>query len=153
MKLKHFLLTAILFTFFHDAFAQNERIIANPLDLNYRFRSGYREAADPECHYFKGKYYLFASVSGGYWSSPDLVKWTHIPCKTIGTIENYAPAVLVFDDAMYYLASGEPAKIYKNSNPDEDSWELIDTQFRFPMVGNTDPAFFLDDDGRVYLYW
>jgi len=148
-----FLLSTLLFFFFQDVFAQNKRIIANPMDLNYRFRSGYREAADPECHYFNGKYYLFASVSGGYWSSPDLVNWTHIPCKTIGTIENYAPTVLVMDSAMYYLASGEPVKIYKNSNPEKDSWELIDTQFHFPISGNTDPAFFKDDDGRVYIYW
>jgi len=138
---------------FQNTGAQNNRIAANPIDLNYRFRSGYREAADPECHYFKGKYYLFASVSGGYWSSPDLVKWTYIPCKTIGTIENYAPTVLVYNNALYYMASGDSVKIYKNANPDNDTWELIDTKFRFPAVGNTDPAFFLDDDGRVYIYW
>ncbi|MDR3217386.1 MAG: hypothetical protein LBU22_00140 [Dysgonamonadaceae bacterium] len=63
--------------------AQNSRIVANPMDLSYRFQfqdPGYREAADPVCEYFKGKYYLFASKSGGYWSSPDLVKWTYIPC-------------------------------------------------------------------------
>jgi len=123
------------------------------MNLNYRFRSGYREAADPECHYFKGKYYLFASVSGGYWSSPDLVKWTYIPSKTIGTIENYAPTVLIYNDALYYMASGDSVKIYKNADPDKDTWEPIDTKFRFPLVGNTDPAFFLDDDGRVYIYW
>ena len=133
--------------------SQNDRIIANPMDLNYRFQTGNRESADPVCEYFKGKYYLFASKSGGYWSSPDLMKWTHIPSKTIGTIEYYAPTILVYDNAMYYMASGKPVKIYKNANPDKDTWELIDTQFEFPMVGNTDPAFFLDDDGRVYLYW
>ena len=88
--------------------AQNNRIVANSLNLNYRFqyeKPSYREAADPVCEYFKGKYYLFASKSGGYWSSPDLAEWTYIPCKTIGTIENYAPTILALDDAMYYLAS------------------------------------------------
>lgn len=148
-----FLVTALSIFCFQNVGAQNNRIIANPMDLNYRFQSGYREAADPECHYFKGKYYLFASVSGGYWSSPDLVKWKYIQSKTIGTIENYAPTVLALDDALYYMASGDSVKIYKNADPEKDSWELIDTQFRFPMVGNTDPAFFKDDDGRVYIYW
>jgi len=143
----------LMISCFQNTDTQNERIIANPMNLNYRFQSGYREAADPVCEYFKGKYYLFASVSGGYWSSPDLVKWTHIPCKTIGTIENYAPTILVYDNAMYYLASGKPARIYKNTDPDKDAWELIDTQLEYPMIGDTDPAFFLDDDGRVYLYW
>jgi len=157
MKTVRFLFPIALSLFcFRNADAQNNRIIANPVDLNYRFQSGQpgnREAADPECHYFKGKYYLFASVSGGYWSSPDLVKWTYIPCKTIGTIENYAPTVLVYNDALYYMASGSPVKIYRNAHPEKDSWELIDTKFRFPLVGNTDPAFFPDDDGRVYIYW
>ena len=157
MKFIHlFLATALLFFCFQNIGAQNQRIVANPMDLNYRFqfeKPGYREAADPVCEYFKGKYYLFASVSGGYWSSPDLVKWTYIPSKTIGTIENYAPTILALDNALYYMASGEPVKIYKNSNPDKDNWELIDTQFRFPLAGNTDPAFFKDNNGRVYIYW
>jgi len=147
---------SIMFSCFTNSCTQEKRIVANPVDLNYRFQRGkpsYREAADPVCEYFKGKYYLFASVSGGYWSSPDLVKWTYIPSKSIGTIENYAPTILVYENAMYYLASGGSVKIYKTTNPDEDNWELIDTQFNFPIAGNTDPAFFLDDDGRVYLYW
>ena len=144
------------FEWIGNVYTQNEQIITNPIDLNYRFQRGtpsYRESADPVCEYFKGKYYLFASVSGGYWSSPDLANWTYIPSKTIGTIENYAPAILVLDDVLCYLASGDPVRIYKNANPDEDAWELMDTQFHFPMAGNTDPAFFRNDDGRVYIYW
>lgn len=134
----------------------NEYIIANPLNLNYRFQfedPSFREAADPVLEYFNGKYYLFASKSGGYWSSENLAEWTYIPCKSISTIENYAPTILILDDAMYYLGSGGDPKIYKSTNPDEDNWELIETKFRFPLVGNVDPAFFRDDDGRVYIYW
>ncbi|KAA6338498.1 hypothetical protein EZS27_013502 [termite gut metagenome] len=139
--------------------AQNHRIVANPIDLNYRFQfddpqhPGYREAADPVCEYFNGKYYLFASKSGGYWSSPDLAQWTYVPCKSIGTIENYAPTILIIDDTMYFMASWEPVKIYKTSNPDKDAWEAIDSKFHFPAVGSQDPALFRDDDGRVYIYW
>jgi hypothetical protein len=151
-----FLTLAVSMFFSQNIFPQNGMIVANPMDLNYRFqyeKPAYREAADPVCEYFNGKYYLFASKSGGYWSSPDLAKWTYIPCTTIGTIDNYAPTILVLDNAIYYMASGKPVKIYKNASPDRDTWELTDTKFEFPMVGNTDPAFFRDDDGRVYLYW
>ena len=45
-------------------------IVANPMNLNYRFMidgNSRREAADPVIEYFKGRYYLFASKSGGYW--------------------------------------------------------------------------------------
>ena len=132
---------------------QPQGIVANPMNLNYRFQfddPSRREAADPVCEYFNGKYYLFASKSGGYWSSPDLKEWIHVPCKTIATIEDYAPTILVYGDSLYYLASGGNPKIFKTANPDIDAWEPVDTKFSY---GNTDPAFFKDDDGRVYLYW
>lgn len=128
-------------------------IIANPLNLNYRFQFdtlSQREAADPVLEYFKGKYYLFASKSGGYWSSMDLCEWKFIPCKSITTIEGYAPTILDYNDELYYLGSGGDPQIFKTANPDEDDWELIDTKFD---IGMTDPAFFKDDNGDVYLYW
>jgi hypothetical protein len=59
-------------------------IISNPLSLNYRFEGNNREAADPVCIYFKGKYYLFASHSSGYWSSEDMAVWNFIPCSSMG---------------------------------------------------------------------
>jgi hypothetical protein len=132
----------------------NSRIIANPLNLNYRFQPdepSRREAADPVIEYFKGKYYLFASKSGGYWSSPDLVKWTYIPCKTISTIENYAPTVLALGDTLFYLASGSP-QIHYTLNPDADNWKVLSPrQFEH---SETDPAFFRDEiTGKVYVYW
>ncbi|GHV65219.1 endo-1,4-beta-xylanase [Bacteroidia bacterium] len=135
--------------------AKNNRVVTNPLSLVYRFQPqddapARREAADPVCEYFKGKYYLFASKSGGYWSSPDLAEWTYIPCKSIGAIENYAPTIVIIGDVMYYLAGGEPDKIYKTTNPDLDEWELIQSKFAFAIW---DPAFFKDDNGRVYMYW
>ncbi|MDR0864403.1 MAG: family 43 glycosylhydrolase, partial [Candidatus Symbiothrix sp.] len=128
-----------------------QSIVANPMDLNYRFQfddPGYREAADPVCEYFNGQYYLFASKSGGYWSSPDLIAWNYIPCQTISEIENYAPSILVRNDSLYYIASG--TKIYRTAHPDKDDWEQIDTKFTLNV---TDPAFFQDEDGKVYLYW
>lgn len=138
---------------------KGKHIIANPLNLNYKFQPAdkdpsRREAADPVVEYFNGKYYLFASKSGGYWSSPDLYKWEYIPCKTIFEINNYAPAILVRNDSLYFIASG--SKIYRTANPDIDNWEQLDTNLRH--LGNPsdpfhDPAFFQDDDGRVYLFW
>ena len=56
----------------------------NPLDLGYRYQhmkegprtAGFREGADPTLVYFKGKYYLFVSMSAGFWYSEDLLNWT-----------------------------------------------------------------------------
>jgi len=133
--------------------AQTKNIVANPINLNYRFQvdePSRREAADPVLEYFKGKYYLFASVSGGYWSSPDLAEWNHIPCKSIDTIEEYAPSILVLNDTLYFIASNSP-RIFYTTNPDIDDWRPVNAKFEFDM---TDPAFFKDDDtGKVYMYW
>ena len=55
--------------------------ICNPLDLSYRFQldnPSRREAADPTMYFFKDTYYLFASKSGGYWHSKDLINWKFI---------------------------------------------------------------------------
>ncbi len=128
-------------------------ITANPMVLNYRFQPGpdsvRREAADPVVEWFKDAYYLFASKSGGYWRSENLKDWSYIPCRTIATIEDYAPTVLALGDTLYYLGSDNP-RIFKNPTPQYDTWEEIDSKFTIP---GHDPAFYLDDDGRVYLYW
>ena len=134
--------------------AQNRGIVANPMNLNYRFQfdePSRREAADPVCEYFNGKYYLFASKTGGYWSSPDLVEWTYIPNTTLVTQENYAPAILVHNNTMYYMIGGSP-RIFATTDPDTDSWqELRPTRFEY---GTADPAFYKDEDtGKVYIYW
>jgi hypothetical protein len=132
----------------------NPKIIANPLNLNYRFATdepSRREAADPEIVLFKGMYYLFASKSGGYWSSTNLADWTFIPCRSISTIENYAPTALALGDTLYYLASGSKT-IHYTLNPNVDDWRALENcQYEFT---DTDPALFKDDEtGRVYVYF
>jgi hypothetical protein len=133
--------------------AQQRNIVANPMNLNYRFQfdePSRREAADPVCEYFKGKYYLFASKSGGYWSSPDLIDWNYIPCTSLLTQENYAPTILCLGDTLYYLIGGSP-RIFYTVNPEQDNWKELNTKFSY---GTADPAFFKDEDtGKVYIYW
>ncbi|KAA6303054.1 MAG: Non-reducing end alpha-L-arabinofuranosidase BoGH43A [Candidatus Ordinivivax streblomastigis] len=152
--MRHLSFFLLFVLFLTRAQAQNERIVANPINLNYRFQfdePSRREAADPVCEYFKGKYYLFASKSGGYWSSPDLAEWTYIPCTTISTQENYAPTILILDEKMYYF-TGSSNRIFYTDNPNIDSWqELSPTRFEYSV---TDPAFYKDEDtGKIYMYW
>ena len=125
------------------------QIIANPLNLNYRFQQReipHREAADPVIELFKGKYYLFASPSGGYWSSEDLANWDFIPCRSIDIIKEYAPGVFTLGDTLYYMAN-HSHRIFATVNPDKDEWFEIPSQLG---LSETDPAFFLDEEtGRV----
>jgi hypothetical protein len=104
-----------------------------------------REAADPAIVLFGDDYYLFASKSGGYWRSADMVEWTFIKPSGL-PIEAYAPAVMAYDGALYYTACN--IGLYKTKDPREGKWELVGKPFD---VG--DPDLFADDDGRVYLYY
>src|SRR5688572_27719239 len=81
--------------------------ICNPMNLSYRFcldAPSRREAADPTMVVFKGEYYLFASKSGGYFHSTDLVEWDLITTADL-PLEDYAPTAVVMNDTLYFMAS------------------------------------------------
>lgn len=125
----------------------------NPLNLSYRYQldePSRREAADPTVINFKGNYFLFASKSGGYWTSTNLKNWKFIETSDIPT-EEYAPTAIVIKDMVYFLASSrEKSTIYKSSNPLSGKWTVVKESLDIPVW---DPAFYLDDDSKLYLYW
>lgn len=125
----------------------------NPLNLSYRFSldlPSRREAADPTVVWFKDRYFLFASKSGGYWYSRDLTDWMLIETSEIPT-EEYAPTAVAIQDTLYFLASStEKSTIYKSSDPLSGHWSIARERLEIPVW---DPDLFLDDDGRLYLYW
>ena len=133
--------------------ARTAKTYCNPVDISYRFgleNPSRREAADPTIVKFKGLYYLFASKSGGYWHSPDLHTWTFVDATEIPT-EEYAPTAVAIGDTLYFLASSnEKSTIYKTSDPLTGHWSVAREALDRPVW---DPAFFLDDDQRLYLYW
>lgn len=123
--------------------------ICNPLNLSYRFqltKPSRREAADPSVIFFKGKYFLFASKSGGYWSSGDLINWKFITSPDL-PLEDYAPTAVVINDSVYFMALNR--RIYKSANPLNGRWQIAKDSF--PIFAG-DPHLFLNDDGRLYLY-
>lgn len=127
--------------------------ICNPLNLSYRFcldKPSRREAADPTMVMFKDEYYLFASKSGGYWHSTDLINWDLITSSEL-PLEDYAPTVVEMRDTLFFMASASaPVKIYKTSNPKSGKWVVAKSDF---PIGMTDPCLFLDDDGRLFFYY
>lgn len=125
----------------------------NPVSISYRFcidTPSRREAADPTVVRYKNTYYLFASKSGGYWSGTDLGTWKFIPCTTLPT-EDYAPTAIVIGDTLYFMASSHSKNvIYKTTQPETAQWHIACDSIEIPMW---DPAFFLDDDNSLYVYW
>lgn len=150
-------------TAFENNKSHNDSVtICNPIDLNYRFQikePSYREGADPTVVRFKDQYYLFASMSGGYWHSKDLSRWSFVETNQIPT-EDYAPTAIAIGDTMYFMASsskfdfitatGKKNTIYKSVNPLTGKWQIAKDSIDF---GIWDPAFFMDDDKRLFLYW
>lgn len=132
---------------------KNQTTICNPMNLSYRFcldTPSRREAADPTMIQFKGEYYLFASKSGGYFHSTDLIHWELIPTSDL-PLEDYAPAAVVMKDTLYFMASaGAPLKIYKTADPKSGRWKVANANFPIGMI---DPDLFVDDDGRLYFYY
>jgi len=124
------------------------RTFANPINIDYRFgleQPSRREAADPVILLFGDDYYLFASKSGGYWHSSDMIDWKFVKPEGL-PLEAYAPAVMAYGGALYYTACN--VGLYRTSDPKGGKWEYIGKPFD---VG--DPDLFADDDGRVYLYY
>lgn len=125
----------------------------NPINIPYKFqhygKSAHREAADPTLVLFQGRYYLFASMSAGFYYSDDLMDWKWQENRNLD-IYRYAPDVRQIGDWLYFCASdrGTPSTIWRTKDPLSGQFEKVSEPFDF-----WDPDLFVDDDGRVYLYW
>jgi len=143
-----FLLGCILFA---PMTIKSQQTFCNPLNISYRFtpdKPSRRAAADPVIVLFKDNYYLFATASGGYWYSKDLLKWNFVTTKDL-PFEKDAPAAAVINGSLYYMPLNSHI-IYKTDDPVSGKWQVYtDT---FPLAIG-DPDFFQDTNGKVYLYY
>ncbi|NMA65401.1 MAG: family 43 glycosylhydrolase, partial [Clostridiaceae bacterium] len=140
------------------------RYYCNPLNLEYRYQFSrtvnpngekgkftvFREAADPSLVLFKNFYYLFPSKTAGFFTSQDLINWEFHEFKQDMPIHDYAPDVCVVGEYLYFCASkrNENCSFFRTKNPLTEPFEEIKGTFPF-----WDPKLFLDDDGKLYLYW
>ncbi len=139
-----------------------KKIICNPLNLEYRYQyltspsesplgsySMSREAADPTMVLYKDVYYLFASMSGGFWYSDDLYDWKFKATPELPNYD-YAPDVREVGGRIIFSASkrGEACTFYECSDLLNEPFTELTSPFDF-----WDPDIFEDDDGRIYFYW
>lgn len=137
----------------------------NPINLDYGYtpipnfseQGRHRATADPVITLFKGNYYLFSTNQWGYWWSADMLHWKFVPRKFLKPWhkvydELCAPATLVMGDTLFVIGSTHTKDfpLWMSTHPQVDDWKEAVAAFR---VGAWDPAFFLDDDGRLYLYY
>lgn len=142
-----------------------QKTYCNPLNLDYGFTpipnfstaGRHRATADPVIVLFKGDYYLFSTNQWGYWWSSDLSKWNFVSRRFLKPWhkvydELCAPAVWAQSDTLFVIGSTHEKDfpIWMSTNPKTDSWAEVVSGFE---LGAWDPAFFLDDDGKLYCYW
>lgn len=134
----------------------------NPLNLPYKYQFSrlkqqekpqailYREAADPSLALFRGKYYLFPSMTAGFYVSDDLLDWQFHEFLSEMPIYGYAPDIAVVGEYLYMSASKlfAPYSFYRTKDPLKYPFERLEGTFPF-----WDPNMFYDDDGKLYFYW
>jgi xylan 1,4-beta-xylosidase len=111
LSMKYFLLLILfLGTCHHQLHAQSagQRTYCNPMDINYRYNFeqlndsiSYRSAADPVIINHQGEYYLFATISGGWWHSKNLLNWDYVVPSMWPMEDMCAPAALSVRDTLF----------------------------------------------------
>jgi len=136
----------------------------NPLNIDYGYTpipnftewGRHRATADPVIVLYKGDYYLFSTNQWGYWWSTDLSHWNFISRSFLKPYHKVyddlcAPAVWVQGDTLLVFGSTYSTNfpIWMSTNPKANEWKEAIDSFE---IGGWDPDFFVDDDGKLYMY-
>ncbi|PJJ74463.1 F5/8 type C domain-containing protein [Thermoflavifilum aggregans] len=153
--------------FFCMAAAQHhQQTYCNPINIDYGYCpipdfvqwGKHRTTADPVIVRYQNAYYLFSTNQQGYWWSDDLLHWHFISRSFLNDEQKKrtyddlcAPAVWIMGDTMLVFGSTytNDFPIWMSTDPLHNRWQKAVDSFR---IGGWDPDFFLDDDGRLYMY-
>jgi xylan 1,4-beta-xylosidase len=160
--------TALLFCFLfgcRPVFSQHKQLTyCNPINLDYGYtpipnfsqQGKHRATADPVIVTYKGDYYLFSTNQWGYWWSSDLYNWTFVSKSFLRPEHKVyddlcAPSVWIQGDTMLVFGStySRNFPIWMSTNPKGNDWKEVVHNFD---IGGWDPAHFIDDDGKLYMY-
>jgi xylan 1,4-beta-xylosidase len=154
----------ILLLIINNGLFAQQKTYCNPINVDYGYTpipdftqwGKHRATADPVIVNYKGDYYLFSTNQWGYWWSSDMLNWKFISKKFLRpwnktTDELCAPAVGIVGDTMIVFGSTYTKNftIWMSTNPKANEWKPLVDSFE---IGGWDPAFFTDDDGKLYMY-
>ena len=137
----------------------------NPMDINYQYnfeqkhlQISYRSGADPVIINHKGEYYLFVTISGGWWHSKDLLHWNFIKPNVWPVEDMCAPAAISVRDTLYLFQSTFSRRpIYFLTKPDSGIlhyYNPLTQRLADTLCGPWDPDLFYDEEfDRWYMYW
>ncbi|WP_310589437.1 family 43 glycosylhydrolase [Flectobacillus roseus] len=145
--------------------AQNKQsTYCNPIDIGYRYNFeqmnegiSYRSGADPVIVTHKNEYYLFVTISGGWWHSKDLVNWNYVVPDKWPMEDMCAPAAVSVRDTLYLFQSTfQQRPIFYSTEPEKGKLKFLNRWLpQLPKdIGPWDPALFHDPDtDKWYMYW
>ena len=157
-------LFGFLFTITVATCYSQPKTYCNPVNVDYGYTphpsftawGKHRATADPVIVNYKGDFYLFSTNQWGYWWSSDMSKWNFVSKRFLRPWndtkdELCAPAVGVIGDTMIVFGSTytKTFTLWGSTDPKENKWFPLVDSFE---IGGWDPAFFTDDDGRLYMY-
>lgn len=159
------LIGSLLILFVVAAASAQQKTYCNPINVDYGYTpipnfsewGRHRATADPVIVNYKGEYFLFSTNQWGYWHSSDMLNWNFVSRKFLRSwnVNTYdelcAPAVGIVGDTMIVIGSTykRDFTLWMSTNPKANEWKPLVDSFD---IGGWDPAFFTDDDGRLYMY-
>ncbi len=142
----------------------HQKTYCNPMDINYRYnfeqlneKISYRSGADPVVINHKGEYFLFVTISGGWWHSKDLLHWNYVVPDKWPMEDMCAPAALSVRDTLYLFQSTfEKRPIFYSTEPEKGKLKFFNRLLpQLPKdIGPWDPGLFYDEEkDKWYMYW
>jgi xylan 1,4-beta-xylosidase len=147
------------------AAAQKKQLTyCNPVNLDYGYtpipnfaeQGKHRATADPVMVNYKGDYYLFSTNQWGYWWSSDMYNWKFVSRHFLRPEHKVyddlcAPSVWIQGDTMLVFGStySKNFPVWMSTNPKKNEWKEVVHEFE---IGGWDPAHFVDDDDKLYMY-
>ncbi|RPI60874.1 MAG: coagulation factor 5/8 type domain protein, partial [Ignavibacteriales bacterium] len=163
--MKSLLVSIIILVSFAKAQTSGIKSYCNPIDINYQYnfeqkklQISYRSAADPVIINHKGEYFLFATISGGWWHSKDLLSWNFIKPDKWPVEDVCAPAAISVRDTLFLFQSTFSRRpIYFLTDPKSghlNYFKPLTERLHDSLCGPWDPSLFYDEDlDKWYMYW
>lgn len=139
------------------------RTYCNPMNISYnyepynnnvQFGGSFRSSADPMGLTYKDEYFLFSTNQGGFHYSKNLSDWEFAPAsfqRRPTDDDMCAPAAFVSGDTLFYIGSTyEGLPVWYSTSPKSGRFKRAIERNTLP---SWDPCLFLDDDGKLYLYY
>ena len=150
-------------TEWYDADNYAPATYCNPMNISYNFepynnnsRAGgsFRSSADPMALMYGDETFLFSTNQDGFHFSKNLTDWEFARAsfkRRPADDDQCAPAAFVSGDTLFYTGSTyEGLPVWYSTDPKSGKFRRATDRNVLP---SWDPCLFLDDDGKLYLYY